>query len=406
MTSHDFIVAHSGQQTLSATQLIVDYLQDVYGISGQFPSAPLDYWNNTPPQLADFTKTHGNNVVLGDIVVWAAGYISIATGQQDSDSIEVLASDVIIDYRRIVRSSIVGILRPYPLLPTPTPEPTEPMIYIENTVDGIYYRSNGNPVKMYVVRREGTDQQEFADNIKTGRDFIGVPNTHKNYGDEVRIMATAHHPLPPTGYDFYLDMDAFGQFTKTGKVARTQGYPLKDLGTVKPPPKVARATPVAEILPPPPVVRELKPLTAVEPKTPPDTKSWNFRYLREDHQPVRFKVMQRVVIQDYLQKGAKVELGQGKTIAIYGTFNPGSGLRLMPKLADAVIFDYWYGIPELDSMGLRIVEELPDYTDLRETTTTIPERKVLKTASFTDHVIDFLSKHEARLYNRIKAIRK
>ena len=55
-----------------------------------------------------------------------------------------------------------------PALPTPpTPPPAPPMIYVENTVDGIYYKSFGVPRRMYVKNVKGTDLIDFGVKVQT-----------------------------------------------------------------------------------------------------------------------------------------------------------------------------------------------------------------------------------------------
>jgi hypothetical protein len=233
-----------------------------------------------------------------------------------------------------------------------------PMVYVENTVDGIdYKRLPQAPQKMYVTKPQGTDLTDFSGDVKNFRDFILVPNSHAPFGAMVRIMGTAHHPVIPTGKDFYVTIDDWGNFTGTGHVEQLRGYPVGDLGLTRPAPLVKKLT---DVKPP-------------APKTPPPPPKLNpedlgFSWLRDDHQPVMYQVMLRCWARDYVKNGISRELYKGTTIAAYGTFRAYDRLLLLLRVENAGVFDYWYGIPEVSRDGDRVAEELPDLTELKEAT--------------------------------------
>lgn len=246
-----------------------------------------------------------------------------------------------------------------------------PTVYVENEVDGIAYkRLQTAPQRMYVINPKGADKLDFGANIKTFRDFAGIPDTHKAYGQEVRIMGTAHHPIIPTGQDFYMDMDDWGNFTGTGHVANLQGYLLGDLAEAKPSPLVKAPTITPRWLPQPAVIpvrmTDIQPQVSRVATTPADVR---FQYLQDDREPVRYRVMRRCIIQDYGWEGKPQEILRGKTIKILGSFRYKGRVFLLPALDNPDIprFKYWYGVPEVDINGNRIIEELPDYSDVEQT---------------------------------------
>ncbi len=252
-------------------------------------------------------------------------------------------------------------------------------IYVDNVVDNVrYQRLKVAPKRMYVSNPNGTEKRQFGGTIGTFRDFFVVPDSGKLYGEEVRIMGTAHHPITPTGQDFFVDMDDWGNFTGTGQVARTQGYFLADLSDTKPPAiQKSKAVPAAPVKP----TRAIADVVAYVPLK---KEELYFQYLRVNQQPVRYQVMRRIVVRDFSKQAVDQVLTRGKngrTIKLLGTFRYKGKTYLLPVMENPDIdpFKYWYGVPEVDEQGNRIVEELPDYSDVPQTVAEVqaelPERR-------------------------------
>lgn len=278
-------------------------------------------------------------------------------------------------------------------LPIEEEPPAPPMVYVKNTINNInYHRLKTAPQKYYVNRPEGATKKTF-EKVENHRDFTDTGEEHA-YGSMVRIMGTAHHPVIPTGQDFFIDADDWGQFTRTGHVDRLQGFFMADLTDTPPPPFPA----VKKIcVPVPESLKKQKPKEETEEviqviKMPVDVSRFNFQWLNPEHEPVRYKAMQRLIIKDYSERAMHQQVAKGTTLAMWGTFTPYTRGKVYLLLkTDSEPFDYWYGVEELTEAGTRKVEEIPDYTDLQETTTTIPERLALNTPHFTDHLVNLVS---------------
>lgn len=120
-------------------------------------------------------------------------------------------------------------------------QPVNPEPYMTATVNGIDYKSYGAPKKMYVRKPEGSQLIDFSVKVSTPREFLGIPNSAKKYGDDVRIMGTATYSI--RGYPdevFYVTLDDWGLFTSTGHIDRLQGYPEHDLTELQPPKEILR----------------------------------------------------------------------------------------------------------------------------------------------------------------------
>lgn len=273
-------------------------------------------------------------------------------------------------------------------LPSP-----QAMVYVTADISGIHYeRLKTAPQKMYVRRIEGIDLIDFSGTIKTPREFSGIPDTHLGYGQELRIMGTASYPVP--GYpdeQFYIPQDpvnVWGEFTRTGKPAQLAGYRVSDLQSTKPPAPVKVSRPV--------ITEVTRP--AVKPPAVRQPSDYHFQWLRTDREPVRYQVMYPITIPDAGKYGPPITIIRGKTIKLLGTFVDHGHTVFLPMLDNPAIplFKYWYGIPEV-VQGKRIVEELPDFSEIRQISTTVPEREALDTASFTDHVVYWATKFEVGL---------
>lgn len=292
------------------------------------------------------------------------------------------------------------------------------MVYVDLEVDGIHYKSYGSPRKMYVAKADVT-KIDFGNGATNLRDFTGVPGTEKHLGDMVRIIGVASYPAYPAipnGQQFYMDMDDWGEFTRTGKVAKLQGYFVGDISIDKPK-IVERSVRVANSLPPasrqnitvyPPLPTRTHQTSDILPvsKVPSTPEAYHFRPLQQNGDAVRYRVMQRYIVQDYTYTGKAVELTKGKTIKILGSFQHKGRTFLLPELDNPAIprFTYMYGVPEI-VQGKRIVEELPDYTDLKTTEPTIVEREYLKTVRLSDHFVHLATKLEVKLEHGILKVK-
>lgn len=294
------------------------------------------------------------------------------------------------EYCRISEVLTVGCA--YAVVPLLTQEVRrDQTVYIENTVDDIAYkRLQTAPKAMYVNKQGGIDKIDFSGNVANFRDFTGIPNTHKPYGAEVRIMGTAHHPVIPTGQDFWMDMDDWGNFTGTGLVANKHGYLLGDLSDTKP--LLLNTVKQKPVL----ITEVTRPTVNDNTVLPDDITYYHFRYLNEAHEPVRYKVMVPVTVFDYAKHGQMQRLTRGKTVKIIGTFQWQGRVFLLPVMDDPNIplFKYMYGIPETMDR-VRVIEELPDFsTIIQEAATSPAERVAIKRAHPTDYVIHYATKVE------------
>lgn len=93
---------------------------------------------------------------------------------------------------------------------------------------GILYERFPRPRRMYVSKPEGTNKVDFgkaANWNEIGKSIL----EHVDYGTEIYILGQAHHPMPPVGGIFLMDAAAMGTFSKTGRAAQTHGYVKEDL---------------------------------------------------------------------------------------------------------------------------------------------------------------------------------
>jgi hypothetical protein len=362
--------------------------------------AQADGWGVAFPEaLAPYFKHQayqpGVSYPAGTLLIWNTPHIAIVIESDGSDTVTVFEQNADPDgsacgiKQRPVNTDYYSCT--FALIPISEPTPPPPMpeiVYVENTVDGIDYRRlKVAPKRMYVRKPEGAQLMDFSGNVETFRDFIGVPNSFKKYGEEVRIMGTAHYPINSLSQDFYITLDDWGNFTSTGHVARLQGYPLSDLNEepMKPlKPVVEPASmPVVDIAPP-------------IAKMPVDTTRFRFQWFNDDHTPVKFRVMHRITAIDYSDTDDPAVLPKGINVDLYGTFVYKSKILLLLNRSGEQLFTHWYGIPEvvtLNNILYRIVEEIPDYSELKRVTTTVEERIATHTASPKDKLIGLIADH-------------
>jgi hypothetical protein len=299
-------------------------------------------------------------------------------------------------------------------LPTPT---HQRVIHMDETVDNIHYKSYGTPRKMYVRKPGGITKIDFSGTISTFRDFVGVPNTAKKYNEPIRVMGLATYPIVPNGQTFYMDIDDWGEFTRTGKVKELRGYFENDLSPAEMPPKSRQVVPavawpkgavVQGVKSPYVVTTEIikaKPMTRVIPKV--NTDYFRFQYLRADQKPIRYQAMQPVVVIDYSCQGKRMSVIRGDTFGVFGTFRPygDDRVRLLIKLEGTKLFDQWYGIPELSVDGKRIVEAIPDYTEITAEAEAV-KQQIERDTKPSHHVFDFLSSIELFIKHDLLRIRR
>lgn len=249
--------------------------------------------------------------------------------------------------------------------PPATPEKKELVPYTHNTVDGIAYESLGKPKRMYVCRTDGTDLVDFSGYISTFRDFAGIPATHLAFGDEVRVIGLAKHPVLPTGQDFLMTLDDWGNFGRTGVPARLQGFVRDHLSEQKPVELEYNAPPASHFGEPVAIDSDKQVFTMSK------DRAWQaltkdemgFKYLRDDHQPVRYRVMHDLLVQDLGSEELRtIKVDKGITIAIYGTFWHDGTPYMLPRLDNPTtgVFDYWFGVPEFADDESRNIKVIPD----------------------------------------------
>lgn len=243
-------------------------------------------------------------------------------------------------------------------------KPNELMVYVENVVDGIAYRRlQDAPKKMYVRKPEGIQLIDFSTKVSTPREFLGVPDSGKKYGDDIRIMGTASYSI--RGYPdevFYVTLDDWGLFTSTGHVERMQGYLAGDLTDIQPPkepprPKVPEA--IIAITKPPTslasqsiTLSDIRPASDVRIKL---TESFErypeaIEYVSEDNSTVMFY--------DLTGKGEPVALAITNSALIIGKVkHPTTGISMLRE-ATTEKTGRWYAAPEDKLITLADAEAL------------------------------------------------
>lgn len=275
---------------------------------------------------------------------------------------------------------------------------SSPIVYVTNTIAGIQFRRlKDAPKQLYVRKPEGTMLMDFEGQIDTHRDFIGVPGTHQSYGDSVRVMGIAHHPVLPSGADFYITLEDWANFTGTGKPAHMRGYYTNDLSEAKP----AALPPKTTSLPTPTHQNVVRKLTL---------QDLGFTWLRADHQPVKYRVMKYHEIRDFTRIGPMIPIKRGDKFDIYGTFRARERTYCMPQVRlngeFLPLFDNWYGIPETDLEGNRVIEEIPDYSDVQNIKPTVEEKKLANNYGFTDHIVDLALRIEVYVKHGIFRVKR
>lgn len=363
------IMAYYGNYPGESLVPIARYIEKLTTIS-PLPDSIYNWPTQLPGALQErfAVKTYqaGSTYPLGSILFWNAPHVALvleATGDTMARVFDQQNGQPCATHDVIVTDCT------YVLVPIIEAASKPAMVYVSNdiaTVDGrqihVQRLAGEAPRRMYVKKPEGTMLMDFDGQIDTHRDFIGVPGTHYDFRSEVRIMGTAHHPVVPTGMDFYITLDDWGEFTKTGQLNKMRGFYASDLSLTLPP------IPVIPDKPAPTASMDIKTKTTYLRLKPEDM---GFVWFNDEHVPVKYQVMQPVAAVDYIQPRSQ----WGKTrrvlykptiVAAYGTFKVDNRLMLLLRMEGAGIFDYWYGVPEVGKQGQRLLEEVPDFTELRE----------------------------------------
>ena len=263
-------------------------------------------------------------------------------------------------YENVVPQPVV--VRPLPenTPPTPTPAPAGGEIRYE-----VLY----TPKKMH-TNKEPTKKWAFG-NARTWSEF-GVAEIKKK-DTNVEIVAIAHHPVPPTGAQYFMDALALGDYQKTGRVNNTIGYSWADLdpGWVEKaptPPTEVVAPPVTAPAPAPSIPVTTTPATPVQTPTPtpipvPDitpakpapTATTPPPAVLEKINPNAFKATFKTIertpyivrndspVIDLDNKRPTKQVRENQGIIIGGTFTHRNTLYARP--AQSVDNGNWYGIP-------------------------------------------------------------
>jgi hypothetical protein len=229
-----------------------------------------------------------------------------------------------------------------PPAPEVPPAPPAPKTYTENTVAGIKYTAfEGQPKPMYINKVGGTEKWSF-ENVSNWRQFKSVG--HFDYGQQVFIVGSALHPIPPNGAMYYMVDADFGDFRQRGTVVNMCGFNKVDLSETRPPALPAPA-PVA--------APEPAPVPVPAPVAPAD---WRASY-KPFSRPLHYIATCDQTVSDINNLAGpnlplpKYNAGSGSKlgmVAAYGTvFKDGIEYYRLKTEAD-VNFDLWYCVPKVD----------------------------------------------------------
>lgn len=249
------------------------------------------------------------------------------------------------------------------------PAPEEPTLpkapFTTNTIDRIKYEALGASKRMYVSKPGGCEKWDFK-NVQTWRDFKSVG--HVDLATEVYIVGIAHHPIPPSGADYYMVAADWGNFASEGNVTNEYGFNWSDLSENKPViPEVKAAetvSPVAEVI--------------ADKLAEPETVDWQSSYKPLATPPTRYVALKDYLVLDLGGVGFPKRINIYDHVIIAGTVVKDSQTYYVPQAS--VDKGQWYGIPAtgnyLESEGA-----------LYSTVTTPASRKATKTSKPRDYLI-------------------
>jgi hypothetical protein len=224
---------------------------------------------------------------------------------------------------------------------------------------------------MWISNPLGAEKWNF-ENVHTWREFKSVQ--HLDYGSEIFITGKAHHPIPPSGADYYMTTDDFGNFKKTGRPDHLYGFNWSDISDTRPKPLPAKPAPapapVAEVVAPTPTI--VGPVELWQSTYRPFVDSTG------TPTPIKYVAVKPYDLIDLATPGKAAPLHPGDNILISGLFEK-DGQTWGRAKASADI-NKWHAVP----MNSDIVEK---YDVLYDTTTTVAQRQSLHTLKTFDYVV-------------------
>lgn len=269
----------------------------------------------------------------------------------------------------------VVVAPPVPVAPpTPLPVPEPPKVYNVHTVDGITYEVLiGGPKQMWVNRHDGLDKLTF-ENVKAWPDFR--VERHLDYRTPVTVVGIAHHPVSPSGADFYMDAEDFGDFKQTGTVKHLAGYGYSSLSETEPAPL--------------PVPEPAKPATPQVDELPEGITDW-----RPYPKPVKYVAMQDYYIPNLVGKSKTVGWKKYDELEFGGTFKKDGTTYLRP--VPAIDAKTWFGVPNE-------AQYLMPYDMIYNLPATTAERKATHHTTLRDYIV-LIYDRLTKLGDTIKAVR-
>lgn len=239
-------------------------------------------------------------------------------------------------------------------IPAPVPEPVVPPVpktYDQNIVDNITYNTYPDaPKAMYINKVGGAEKWSF-DNVENWRDFKSVQ--HLDYGTQVFIVGTAHHPIPPIGATYLMVDEDFGDFKKTGHVSRLCGFNRVDLSETKPP-ALPEPTPAPVVPVEPAPVVEATPVVV----TPPvDPNGWKKTYVPFP-KPAHYVAIRDLIVTELDGLAPAMPLkhydtGSGSKVGMvsaYGMVTKDGIEYYRLRTNNDPTFMFYYAVPKLDPL--------------------------------------------------------
>jgi hypothetical protein len=300
--------------------------------------------------------------------------------------------------------------------PAPNPAPAAPVVvppaaptsYSKNVIDGVTFETiDGAPKQYWISNPQGANKWSFKD-VTNWRGFKSV--AHLDYGTEVFISGVAHHPIPPTGADYYMTGDDFGDFKKTGKPANFYGFNWADISDKRPPvlQKPVPTPPVVAAVPTPPAPAVPTP-TVTEPAASTAPLTWQDTY-RPFPKAIHYIATRDLLVEELSGKKSAMPLphydptisDKVGVVSSFGTVSKDGVDYYRLKTNNDPNYDYWYCVPKVDAathtpnllvMPANPLEPISKVSVARDTLELVKARIETDASQFLDDLVpSFLKK--------------